>query len=151
MSTPHGGSDRTLSAIPLTDPNVTAGGEPTIGALVRDASAQVSSLVRAEVELAKAETMAEVKKAATGSVFFIVAGVVLLYSSFFFFFFLADVFTLFMPRAAASGVVFLLMVLFAALSAFLGYLKVKKIRGPQKTIASVKEMQAMLTPGGEKR
>lgn len=145
MSTPEGGTARPLTAIPLTDPNVSASGEPTIGALVRDASTQMSSLVRAEVELAKAETVAEAKKALTGSAFFIIAGVVLLYSSFFFFFFLGYVLDVFLPLWAAFGIVFLLMVLFTVLMGFLGYLKVRRIRGPRKTIASVKEAQSLLS------
>ncbi|CAM3544997.1 phage holin family protein [Tsukamurella ocularis] len=143
-STPTGGTPRTLSAIPLTDPNVTASGDPTIGSLVRDASTQVSSLVRAEVELAKAETMRDVKKAATGSAFFAVAGVVALYSSFFFFFFLTWLLNVWLPMWAASLIVFVLMLVVAGIAAFLGYLKVKRIKGPQKTIASLKESQSML-------
>ena len=143
-STPTGGTPRTLSAIPLTDPNVTASGDPTIGSLVRDASAQVSSLVRAEVELAKAETMRDVKKAATGSAFFAVAGVVALYSSFFFFFFHAWLLNVWLPMWAASLIVFVLMLIVAGLAALFGFLKVRKIRGPQKTIASLKESQSIL-------
>lgn len=143
-STPTGGTPRTLSAIPLSDPNVTASGDPTIGSLVRDASTQVSSLVRAEVELAKAETMRDVKKAATGSVFFAVAGVVALYSSFFFFFFLTWLLNLWLPMWASALIVFVLMLVVAGIAALLGYLKVKRIRGPQKTIASLKESQSIL-------
>ncbi|GAA4386772.1 phage holin family protein [Tsukamurella soli] len=141
---PTSDTPKTLSAIPLTDPSVTSAGEPTIGALVRDATAQVSSLVRAEVELAKAETVAEVKKAATGSAFFVVAGVVLLYSSFFFFFFLGELLSVWLPRWASFLIVFVLMVLVAAVAGLLGFLKVRKIRGPRKTIASVKEVQTVL-------
>ncbi|WP_248489752.1 phage holin family protein [Tsukamurella sp. PLM1] len=146
-STPTSGTPRTLSAIPLTDPNVTASGDPTIGSLVRDASAQVSSLVRAEVELAKAETVQEVKKAATGSAFFAIAGVVALYSSFFFFFFLTWLLNIWLPMWAASLIVFILMLVVAGLAAFLGYLKVRKIRGPKKTIDSLKQSQSLLSGG----
>lgn len=147
-STPTTGTPRTLSAIPLTDPNVTSTGEPTIGSLVRDASNQVSSLVRAEVELAKAETVRDVKRGITGSAFFIVAGVVLLYSSFFFFFFLAWVLDVWLPTWAAFGIVFLLMVIVSVLAALFGYLKVRRIRGPQKTISTLKDSQSLL-PGGK--
>ncbi len=146
-STPTGGTPQTLSAIPLSDPNVTASGDPSIGSLVRDATTQVSSLVRAEVELAKAETMRDVKKAATGSVFFAVAGVVALYSSFFFFFFLAWLLNVWLPMWAASLIVFVLMLVVAGIAALFGYLKVRRIRGPQKTIASLKQSQALLSQG----
>lgn len=114
---------------------------------MRDASAQVSSLVRAEVELAKAETVSEVKKAVTGSVFFVIAGVVLLYSSFFLFFFLGELLDVWLPRWAAFLIVFALMVVVAVVAGLLGYLKVRKIRGPKKTIASVKEVPSVLPTG----
>ena len=42
------------------------------------------------------------------------------------------------------------MVLTTAVLALLGYLKVRRIRGPQQTIESVKETRAALTPGGDK-
>ncbi|CPW46559.1 Acetyl-CoA synthetase [Mycobacteroides abscessus] len=66
----------TVAAIPLSDPNATGTGEPTIGNLVRDATTQVSALVRAEVELARAEVIRDVKKGVAGSIFFIAALVV---------------------------------------------------------------------------
>ena len=79
----------TVTSIPLADPNAVPP-NASIGELVRDATAQVSTLVRAEVELAKAEITRDVKKGLTGSVYFIIALVVLLYSTFFMFFFLAE-------------------------------------------------------------
>ena len=60
--------------------------EPSIGDLIKEATTQVSTLVRAEVELARSEITRDVKKGLTGSVFFIAALVVLFYSTFFFFF-----------------------------------------------------------------
>ena len=47
-------------------------------------------------------------------------------------------------------IVFALMVLTTAVLALLGYLKVRRIRGPQQTIESVKETRAALTPGADK-
>lgn len=113
---------------------------------MKDATAQVSTLVRAEVELAKSEITRDVKKGLTGSVFFILALVVLLYSTFFMFFFLAELLANWMPRWAAFLIVFILMLVMTAAFGLLGYLKVRKIRGPQETIASVKETTAALTP-----
>jgi uncharacterized membrane protein YqjE len=120
---------------------------PSIGDLVKDASAQVSTLVRAEVELAKAEITRDVKKGLTGSIFFIIALVVLLYSTFFMFFFLAELLDTWLWRWAAFLIVFVLMLVVTAVFALLGYLKVRRIRGPQQTIKSVKETTAALTPG----
>jgi MFS family permease len=83
----------------------------------------------------------------TGSVFFILALVVLLYSTFFMFFFLAELLDNWLWRWAAFLIVFILMLVVTAVFALLGYLKVRRIRGPQQTIESVRETTAALTPG----
>ena len=140
------GVPATATSIPLVDPHAMPD-NPSIGELVRDATTQVSTLVRAEVELAKAEITRDVKKGLTGSVFFIVALVVLLYSTFFMFFFLAELLDTWLWRWAAFLIVFILMLVVTAVFAFLGYRKVRRIRGPQQTIASVKETTAALAPG----
>lgn len=139
-----------VPSIPLSeDPAIRATDDASIGALVRDATTQLSTLVRAEIELAKSEIGREVKKGVLGSVFFIVALVVLLYSSFFFFFFLAELVAEWLPRWAAFGIVFGLMLLFAGLFAFLGYRRMKKIRAPQRTISTMKDTAAALRGRGE--
>ena len=94
------GVPTTVTSIPLVDPTAMPA-NPSIGDLVKDATTQVSTLVRAEVELAKAEITRDVRKGLTGSVFFILALVVLLYSTFFMFFFLA--FGISEHRRIASG------------------------------------------------
>jgi hypothetical protein len=91
-----------------------------------------------------------VKKGLTGSVFFILALVVLFYSTFFFFFFVAELLDTWLWRWVAFLIVFGAMVLTTAVLALFGYLKVRRIRGPQQTIESVREARAALTPGGDK-
>ncbi|WP_306364401.1 phage holin family protein [Nocardia sp. CC227C] len=135
---------RTLTSIPLSE--VDARSE-SIGGLVRDATEQMSTLVRAEVELAKAEVTSEVKKGLLGSVYFIVALVVLLYSSFFFFFFLAELLDEWLERWAAFLIVFGLMIAAVLAFGFLGWRKVKKLRAPEKTIESLKEAKTVLPSG----
>jgi Putative Actinobacterial Holin-X, holin superfamily III len=141
------GIPATVTSIPLVDPHA-ASADPSIGELVKDATAQVSTLVRAEVELARAEITRDVKKGLTGSVYFILALVVLFYSTFFFFFFVAELLDTWLWRWVAFLIVFGVMVLTTAALALLGYLKVRRIRGPQKTIESVKETRAAFTGGG---
>ncbi|MFY1621398.1 phage holin family protein, partial [Micromonospora sp. WMMD736] len=143
------GVPTTVTSIPLVDPHAPKP-DPSVGDLVKDATTQVSTLVRAEVELAKAEITRDVKKGLTGSVFFIAALVVLFYSTFFFFFFVAELLDTWIWRWAAFLIVFGLMVVVTALLALLGYLKVRRIRGPQQTIESVKETREALTPSHEK-
>jgi hypothetical protein len=139
----------TVPYVPLSETGRAdaAGDEQSIGNLVKDATQHLSTLVRAEVELAKSEVVGEVRKGVKGSVFFIIAGVVGLYSSFFFFFFLGELLSEWLPRWAGFGIVFLLMLVVAALFGLLGYRKVKKIRAPQRSIDSVKETAAALRPG----
>src|SRR5215475_12646611 len=108
------GVPSTLTTIPLADPHA-GPAEPSIGDLIKDATTQVSTLVRAEVELARAEITRDVKKGLTGSVFFIAA-----------------------------------MVFTGSVLALFGFLKVRRIRGPQQTIESVKETRTALTPGHDK-
>ncbi|WP_132875411.1 phage holin family protein [Tamaricihabitans halophyticus] len=156
-SEPHrnsgSGTDGTppVSSIPLTDDrngNGSVGGQ-SIGDLVKDASSHVSTLVRAEIELARAEITSEVKKGLKGSVFFIAALTVLMFSLFYLFFALAELlYDIGLYRSAAFGIVFLLMLLTAGLLAFLGWRKVRKIRAPQRTISSMKETAAALKPRG---
>lgn len=138
------GVPATVTSIPLVDPHALSA-DPSIGELVRDATTQMSTLVRAEVELARAEITRDVKKGMTGSVFFILAGVVALYSTFFLFFFVAELLDNWLWRWVAFLIVFLLMVLLAAVFGFLGWRKVHKIRGPQQTIETVKETRAAFT------
>jgi MFS family permease len=136
--------------IPLSsDDDSTAGGQ-SIGSLVSQATQHMSTLVRAEVELAKSEIVGEVKKGVTGSVFFIIAGVIGLYSSFFFFFFLGELLSDWWGlRWPAFLTVFGLMLVVTAVFAFLGWRKVKKVKAPERTISSVKETAAALKPRRE--
>src|SRR5689334_22923291 len=141
-----GGVPTTVTSIPLVDPHAPKA-DPSVGDLVKDATAQVSTLVRAEVELAKAEITRDVKKGLTGSVFFILALVVLFYSTFFFFFFVAELLDTWLWRWAAFLIVFGIMVVVTAVLALVGFLKVRRIRGPRKTIESVKEIPEAFSPG----
>lgn len=137
--------------IPLSPEGVSgASNGQSIGTLVGQATQHMSTLVRAEVELAKSEVVGEVKKGITGSVYFIIAGVVGLYSSFFFFFFLGEFLSdLWGLRWPAFLTVFGLMLVVTALFLFLGWRKMKKLRAPARTISSVKETAAALKPRRE--
>ena len=137
-----------LPSIPLAPEAARSAGEKTIGGLVSDVTTQLSNLVRAEVELAKAEVTAEVRKGVTGSVFFVVAAVIGLFSLFFLFFTFAELLSVWLVRWAAFAIVFGVMVLAAALFALLGYRKVRKIRKPERTIESLRESAQVLQHRG---
>ncbi|CAM3075725.1 phage holin family protein [Skermania piniformis] len=144
----HAAPDQaTIASIPLSDVDVQVPGQESIGSLVRDATTQMSTLVRAEVELAKAEVTDEVKKGLQGSVFFLVALTVLLFSTFFFFFFLAELLNTWVWRWLAFLIVFLIMVVITGVFALLGYLRVRRLRAPEKTIDSLKAARTVLPTG----
>jgi len=139
-----------IASIPLTADDPAA--EASIGGLVRDATAHMSTLVRAEVELAKDEVTASIKKGVKGSVFFIVALTVLCFSLFFLFmalgFLVAEIFGWW--YSVGFGIVFVVMLLTAGLFGFLGWRKVKKMKAPEKSIAAAKDTFAALTSRGGK-
>jgi hypothetical protein len=68
-----------VASIPLTPDDVaTRAEDQSIGGLVKDATTHLSTLIRAEVELARSEITAEVKKGVQGSIFFVLALTLLL-------------------------------------------------------------------------
>ncbi|MFT4199798.1 phage holin family protein [Gordonia sp. (in: high G+C Gram-positive bacteria)] len=135
-----------VPAIPLSDANAGPSGDPTIGNLVKDASAQVSTLFRGEIALAKAEITKEAKKAGAGSGLLAAAGVMLLYTSLFFFIFLGALLMIWLPAWAAFGIVFLLLLLITAVAGFFGYKLFTKLKKPEKTMESVSSLKEVL-PG----
>jgi len=138
-----------VPSIPLTDEAAfDANGNQSIGHLVKDATAQLSTLVRAEIELAKSELARELKKALLSGVLFIIALVILLYSSFFFFFYAADQLDVWLPRWAASLIVFGSMIVVVIVTGVLGFLKIRKIHAPERTISTLKDTTAALTHRG---
>ncbi|WP_445187231.1 phage holin family protein [Pseudonocardia sp. Cha107L01] len=132
-----------LRSIPLSaEPSVN--GDASIGGLVREASSHVSTLLRAELELAKQEVTAEVKKGVQGSVFFLVALTIVLFSLFFFFIAVAELLTIWLMPWAAYLVVFGIMLVVAGLAGLIGFLRVRKIHAPERTISTVKDTAAAL-------
>lgn len=132
--------------LPLSSDDDVVASEQSLGKLVGDATQHVSTLIRAEVELAKSEVVAEAKKGVKGAIFFLVALVVGLYSSFFFFFFLGELLSEWLQRWAAFAIVFGLMLVTTAVAGFLGWRKVKKIKAPERTINSFKDTAAAFKP-----
>ncbi|WP_040518219.1 phage holin family protein [Gordonia neofelifaecis] len=135
-----------VPSIPMSDANLGPGGEPTIGNLVKDATASASTLFRAEIALAKSELVREAKKAGAGSGLMIVAGVLLLYASLFFFVFLGFLLDVWLPTWAAFGIVFLLLLIVSIVLIVVGYVFFKRLKAPEKTIESVNELATVL-PG----
>jgi len=132
-----------VNAAPRALPAGTA--EPSIGTLVQSAMADVSTLIRAEVELAKAEVGKSAKKAGIGAGAFGAAGVVLAYSGFFFGIALAEFITwLGLERWISYLIVWFLLVLLAGLAALVGRRFIKKIEKPERTIETLHDLPDLL-------
>jgi hypothetical protein len=141
-----------VPSIPLSDETSGAAGG-SIGSLVKDATMHLSTLIRAELELARSEVTKEVKKGLTGSLFFIIALAVFLPFIPFGLFALAlgfnDMFDWEAHPWLGYLCVFGLILVFTAFFVFLGVRKVRSVRAPQRTIESVKGTAAALRHRGE--
>jgi hypothetical protein len=139
----------TTSVVPATP------AEPSVGTLVQSAMADVSTLIRGEVELAKAELGTSAKKAGIGAGAFGGAAVVLAFSGFFFGIALAEFLTwLGLERWISYLIVWFLLVLLAGLAALIGRRTIKKIEKPERTIESLKDLPEVLhreEPGARRR
>ncbi len=131
------------ASIPLVQEDV-IDRDASVGALVKDASVHLSTLVRSEIELAKLELTASVKQALRGGAFFAGAAAVGLFSLWFFWFMIGEVIAIWLPRWAAFTIVFFAMLVMAGGMAFLGIRKVKKIRKPEKTIFQAQQTATSL-------
>src|SRR5437763_14966863 len=104
-----------VTSIPLSEEYAPGNGDRSIGALVRDATTHMSTLLRAEIELARAEITAEVKKGLQGSVSLIIALTLLLLLFPFLLVTIALVISIWLPQWAGFGIVTGGMVLCALL------------------------------------
>ncbi|MGH3939600.1 MAG: phage holin family protein [Pseudonocardiaceae bacterium] len=133
-----------VPSLPLSPQPPPQPGEASLGDLVREATTHLSTLLRSEVELAKAEVAAEARKAVKGSLFFLVALAILIFSLVFLFIALGEVLDIWLPRSAAFSIIFGIMVVAAAGCALLGWRRVRSVRKPERTISSVRETGATL-------
>ena len=115
--------------------------EPSIGSLVQSAMADVSTLVRGEIELAKAEIGTSAKRAGVSVGLFGVAGVMAAFAGVFFFIALAEFLTwLGLARWIAYLIVFGLLLLLAGAAALIGVRMLKKIEKPERTLETLREL-----------
>jgi hypothetical protein len=137
-----------MSALP-TEPvaavPASVGAERTLGQLVADASRDLSTILKSEVALAKAELKSDVKAGATGVALFLVAGV------------LAFLALILLLIAAAFGLVaagldawlaFLIvagaLLLVTLVLALVGKARLSRVKPPERTTRTSKETVARL-------
>jgi hypothetical protein len=122
--------------------------EASFGELVKDATEQLSTLVRSEIELAKLEITATAKRAGLGGAMFGAAGVVLLLALPFLFVALAEgLVAAGVWRWLAYLIVFVLFLIIAGVLVLIGLRLVRRISKPERTISTVKEIPQALRRG----
>jgi hypothetical protein len=124
--------------------------DPTIGRLVSDASRDISSLITNEIKLAKSELQVSIKAGGLGIGLFAAAGFFALMALI-----MLSVAIAYFINWNGKGlslhwaflIVFGFYLLVAALLGFIGFRKVKKVRGPKKAIAQAQETKQILKRG----
>ena len=124
----------------------TAGAEePSVGTLVQSAMADVSTLVRSEIELAKAEIGRSAKKAGISAGLFGAAGVLVAFAGIYFFVTVAEALTaLGLPRWVSYGIVTVFLLLLAGVCALIGRRMLKKVEKPERTIETLGDLPEVL-------
>jgi uncharacterized membrane protein YqjE len=129
--------------------------DPSVGTLVQSAMADVSTLIRAEIELAKSEIGRSAKKAGVSVGLFAVAGVLAAFAGIYLFVTLAELFTwLGLPRWVSYLIVTVGLLLVAAVAGLIGFRMLKKIDKPERTMESLRELPDVMhreAPGTRRR
>ena len=128
------------TAAPAAEP-----AEPSLGQLVSDASASISTIVRGEIELAKLELRSTVKNAGVGVGLFLAAGVLLVFSLTFGLVALAEgLIAAGLWRWLGYLVVFGFLLVLIGLLVVIGISQVKRVRPPRRTIDTGRDTVAYL-------
>ncbi len=123
--------------------------EPSIGDLVASASRDVSTLVRHEIALAKAEVKVSVQNGGLGAALFaaagfvLVLGVIMLSVAIAYFFHMTG-----LDLAWCFLIVFGMYAALAGLLGFVGFRKIRAVRPPERAIHQAQETKNALTNRG---
>ncbi|WP_299530223.1 phage holin family protein [uncultured Streptomyces sp.] len=130
----------------MSDPGMYAGNaDRSLGQLVASATAEMSALVHDEIALAKAEVRQDVKRGVIGSAAGIVAGVLLLFAIPVLSFAAAyGIHNLGLGLAWSFLIVGGAFILLGLLLALFAVAKFKKVKPPEKSIASAKQTASVL-------
>ena len=123
--------------------------EESLGSLVAQASDHISTLVRSEIELAKAELRFDAKRVGTAGGLFAAAAFMahlcLILASFT----IAYVLSEWLPIWAAFLIVTVFYLVVAALLVFIGTRRLKGLAGMKRTTRSIKGLKEIATPEKE--
>lgn len=122
--------------------------ERTIGQLVADATHDISTIMRSEIALAKAEIASDAKSAGVGAAMFGAAAFVGLLGLIFLFHTIAYVLAIWLPLWAGYLITTGLLFVVAAALALLGRKSLKAMKGkPERTIKNAQATITTITSG----
>jgi uncharacterized membrane protein YqjE len=117
----------------------------SVGGLVQSAMADMSTLIRGEIELAKAEIGKSAKKAGISVGLFGAAGVLAAFAGIYLFVTIAEALTaLGLPRWVSYGIVTVFLLLLAGIAALIGMRLLKKIEKPERTLETLSDLPGVL-------
>ncbi|GGO69692.1 phage holin family protein [Nonomuraea cavernae] len=120
--------------------------EESLGSLVAQASSHISTLVRSEIELAKAEFRFDAKRVGTAGGLFAAAAFMahlcLILASFT----IAYVLEQWLPTWASFLIVTVFYLLVAGLLVFVGIRRLKGLSGMRRTTQSIRDLKEIATP-----
>jgi hypothetical protein len=125
----------------ISETGISEEGEPTLGRLVADASRDISTLIQSEIALAKTELKVSVKAGGAGAAMLAVAAfiglIVIILAS-------ITIAQFIIWAGLKPWWAFLIVtgfyILLAVILVFLGVRKLKKIRGPEKTLETARDI-----------
>jgi Putative Actinobacterial Holin-X, holin superfamily III len=119
--------------------------EPSLGNLVADAHASLSTLIHGEIELAKLEIKSSVRNAGIGAGMFLTAAILLLYALTFALIALAlGLVAAGIWSWAAFLIVFGILAVLATLLVLVGVRQIKRVKAPEQTIETTRGAVAAL-------
>lgn len=122
--------------------------EPTIGRLVAEITRDFSSVVQHEIALAKSELRVSVRAGGLGTVLLVIAVFLLALAGILLPITVAYFLTMTgLHPAWAFLIVMVGLIVIAAIVAWIGVLRFKKVTVPEKTISSAKQIPTALKPG----
>ena len=122
-----------------------AADEPSVGTLVQSAMADMSTLIRSEIELAKAEIGKSAKKAGISIGLFAVAGVLLAFAAMYFFVSVAEFLTwLGLTRWLSYLIVTAGLVMVAVVAGLIGRRMLKRVEKPERTLETLSDLPEVL-------
>lgn len=117
----------------------------SLGTMISGVTQDISTLLRGEIELVKAEISQQARTAAQGSALLVGAGVIAATASLFLLLTFAWLLDEWLPTWAAFGIVTLVLIITAVVLGLLGRKQLEQIKGLEASPASLEKTKAVFT------